>query len=74
MTELPVPSAYEQVPALTGRRPEMSYNLAHAYAQLSRDLSEGTQLTPDFAHAVRLQQLLDRIQNSDEAAPRAAEM
>jgi predicted dehydrogenase len=70
VTELPVPSAYERVPALAGRRQDIAYNLAHAYAQLFGDVSEGTQLTPDFAHAVRLHRLLDRIQSSDEAALR----
>jgi predicted dehydrogenase len=67
VSELPVPSTYERVAALAGRRQEMPYNLAHAYAQLFSDLSEGIQLAFDFVHAVRLHHLLDRIQNSDEA-------
>lgn len=61
VTSLPVPPTYEQVPALAGRPQEIAYNLAHAYAQLYRDMTDGTQLTPDFAHAVCLHHLLDRI-------------
>ena len=63
LTELPVPPSYERVPAFAGRQHETAYNLAHAYAQLHRDLSDGTQLTPGFAHAVRLHHQLDRIQS-----------
>lgn len=63
LTELPVPPAYERVPAFAGSGHEMAYNLAHAYAQLYRDLNDGTRLTPDFAHAVRVHRFLDRIQS-----------
>ena len=63
LTDLPVPRTYERVAAFAGRQHEMAYNLAHAYAQLYRDLSDGTQLTPNFAHATRLHHLLDQIQN-----------
>lgn len=63
LTELPVPPTYERVPRLAGRQQEMAYNLAHAYAQLHRDLNDGTQLVPDFAHAGRLHHLLERIRS-----------
>jgi predicted dehydrogenase len=63
LAELPVPPSYERVPAFAGRQHEIAYNLAHAYAQLRRDLSDGTRLTPDFAHAVRLHRQLDRLQS-----------
>jgi predicted dehydrogenase len=63
LTELPVPPAYEKVAALAGRPQEMAYTLAHAYAQLYRDLNDGTRLTPDFGHALRLHHLLDRIKS-----------
>jgi hypothetical protein len=46
----------------------MAYNLAHAYEQLYRDLSDAAALTPDFAHAVRCHRLLDDIQRSATAA------
>jgi predicted dehydrogenase len=67
LTELPVPSRYERVPALAGRQDEMAYNLAHAYEQLYRDLRDDTALTPDFAHAVRRHRQLQDIQRA--AAP-----
>jgi predicted dehydrogenase len=62
VTDLPVPPSYEQVAALAGRRQEIAYNLAHAYAQLHRDIADGTALTPDFGHAVRRHRLLDEVQ------------
>ena len=63
LTDLPVPSTYERVQALAGRQKEMGYNLAHSYEQLYRDLNDGTGLTPDFAHAVHLHQLLVEVQS-----------
>lgn len=68
LTELPVPPSYERVPGLAGRQHEIAYNLAHAYAQLRRDLSDGTQHTPDFAHAVRLHHLLEQMQSRESRA------
>ncbi|WP_037575724.1 Gfo/Idh/MocA family protein [Phaeacidiphilus oryzae] len=62
LTELPVPERYfEEVPAIAGLRGQPGYNVGAAYAQIGRDLAEGTSLAPDFAHAVRHQRLLDRI-------------
>ena len=61
VSELQVPLRYERVPALASRQHDVSYTLAHAYEQLYRDLTEGTNVTPDFEHAVRRHRLLDHI-------------
>ena len=43
-------------------------NVAHAYAQIQRDLTEGGSEVPDFAHAARHHRLLDRIERAAEHA------
>ncbi|MBP8538602.1 Gfo/Idh/MocA family protein [Streptomyces sp. MK37H] len=70
LTELPVPASYERLPRFTGRSAEYAYNVAYAYAQLHDDLTTGTRLTPDFAHAVRRHRLLDRVQESARTGAR----
>ena len=55
LAELPVPARYEHV--LAGRSAEPAYNVGHAYWDLLQDNSE----VPDFAHAVRLHELLAQI-------------
>ncbi|WP_206506085.1 Gfo/Idh/MocA family protein [Streptomyces chrestomyceticus] len=63
--ELPVPGSYDAaLPALAGRTTEVAYTVAHAYAQIRRDLTDGTHHAPDFAHAVRRHRLLDRIERT----------
>jgi hypothetical protein len=41
-----------------------AYTLAHTFQQLYQDITDGTALTPDFEHALRLHRLLDHIQRS----------
>lgn len=36
-------------------------NMAQAYRKFSQDILEGTSLTPSFADAVKLHQLLDTV-------------
>lgn len=62
LTEVPVPSDYEKVPALIDRFHEPSYALAHAYTALHNDLTGGTHTVPDFPHAVRRHRLLEGIE------------
>ncbi|MGW6703736.1 Gfo/Idh/MocA family protein [Streptomyces sp. NPDC054956] len=57
LVELPVPDRYRLVPGPAGP----ASVVAHAYAQLWTDLTEGTSTAPDFDHAVRHHRLLDRI-------------
>jgi predicted dehydrogenase len=69
-TELPVPGHYLRVPELADARDEMAYNVAHTYAQLREDLSNGTELAPGFAHAAHRQRLLDRIEHAAHTGER----
>jgi predicted dehydrogenase len=62
LTELPVPARYERV--LAGRSNEPAYNVAHAYTQLHEDITTGTNVVPDFAHATRLHRLLEDVATS----------
>jgi len=65
LTQLPVPARYDaNVPALASARDTMAYTVAHAYAQLHTDLTEGTRTIPDFTHAVRRHHLLDHVQQA----------
>lgn len=70
LTELPVPASYERLPRFAGRSTETAYNVAYAYAQLLDDLTTGTRLTPDFAHAAARHRLLDRVQESARTGAR----
>jgi hypothetical protein len=65
LAELPVPARYDaNVPALATARDTMAYSVAHAYAHLRADLTEGTHTVPDFTHAVRHHRLLDHVQQA----------
>jgi predicted dehydrogenase len=64
LSPLPVPAAYERVPALAGQTDAPGYVVAHAYAQLLDDLDDGTALVPDFDHAVRRHATLERIERA----------
>ncbi|MER7684887.1 Gfo/Idh/MocA family oxidoreductase [Streptomyces sp. NPDC097610] len=64
LTELTVPAAYEEVPALAGHSDQPSYAVAHAYAALFEDLVKGTHTVPDFPHAVRHHRFLDGVERA----------
>ena len=65
LAELPVPAHYDaNVPTLATARATMAYTVAHAYAQLCADLTEGTRTVPDFTHAARHHRLLDHVQQA----------
>lgn len=57
LSELTVPANYHTVP---GASAPWS-GVAHAYTQLRADIEDGTNVVPDFAHAVEHHRLLDRI-------------
>ncbi|WP_338698879.1 Gfo/Idh/MocA family oxidoreductase [Streptomyces sp. Q6] len=63
LTQLPVPDRYFD-PALEAVRGTQAYNVGAAYAQIRRDLADGTSVVPDFAHATRHHRLLDRIERA----------
>jgi predicted dehydrogenase len=68
---LPVPARYEQrVPQFAGRSNETAYNIAYAYAQLRDDITEGTNVVPDFDHAVRRHRLIDAVERAAETGQR----
>ncbi|MDT5371581.1 MAG: hypothetical protein QOC62_6012 [Mycobacterium sp.] len=68
---LPVPASYEQrVPQFAGRSNETAYNIAYAYAQLRDDITEGTNVVPDFDHAVRRHRLIDAVERAAETGQR----
>ncbi len=65
LTELAVPASYDDFPELSG---QPAHGVAHAYAQICRDLTEGTSVVPDFRHAREVHRLLDTIQDSAAAS------
>jgi len=68
---LPVPASYERrVPQFAGRSTETAYNIAYAYAQLRDDITEGTNVIPDFDHAVRRHRMIDAVERAAETGQR----
>ncbi|WP_306318570.1 MULTISPECIES: Gfo/Idh/MocA family protein [unclassified Streptomyces] len=63
LAQLAVPERYFE-PELAALRGTNAYNVGAAYAQLRRDLADGTSVLPDFAHATRHHRLLDRIERA----------
>ena len=64
LTELAVPERYDLLPELVGRQAEPIYGVAHTYARLRSDMTEGGERVPGFADAVRRHRLLDRIERA----------
>ncbi|OAH10468.1 Gfo/Idh/MocA family protein [Streptomyces jeddahensis] len=65
LSRLAVPERYFD-PALNELRGTPAYNVGAAYAQIQRDLTDGSSDVPDFAHAARHHRLLDRIERAAE--------
>ncbi|MEV5611543.1 Gfo/Idh/MocA family oxidoreductase [Streptomyces sp. NPDC052225] len=63
LAQLPVPDRYFE-PGLAALRGTDAYNVGAAYAQIRRDLADGTSVVPDFAHAARHHRLLERIERA----------
>jgi predicted dehydrogenase len=59
LEELPVPSHYDLAPTLNAD--SRATNVANAYAQVHRDLSEGTRQVPTFHDAVIRHQVLEQL-------------
>ncbi len=57
--ELPVPSAYHQIP--DSSLDFSVQDLAHLYAAFAHDRAHGTRTAPDFADAVALHRIIDAI-------------
>jgi predicted dehydrogenase len=56
-----LPAGLDRFPALSDQAP---HQLAHSYAQVVADLLTGSAAHPDFAHALRLHEVLAAIQTS----------
>jgi predicted dehydrogenase len=65
---LTLPDGYDAFPELAGTR---IHALTHAYAAVRDDLTLGTTVAPDFAHAVKRHRLLDAITRSAVTGRRA---
>ncbi|SDL14452.1 Gfo/Idh/MocA family protein [Streptomyces indicus] len=57
LSVLPVPERYLTLQGVNGP----AEAVAHAYTQVRSDIEHGTSVVPDFAHALKHHQLLDRI-------------
>ncbi len=64
LEDLPVPPRYTYV--LEGMPRGTPYNVGQMYYQFGRSIRAGEDGQPDFAEAVRLHQLIDRIQEASE--------
>jgi predicted dehydrogenase len=69
LAELPLPDGRDHYPQLADTR---IHALTHAYAAIRDDLTHGTSVVPDFAHAVRRHRLLDAITRSAATGRRVA--
>ncbi|MYT69859.1 MULTISPECIES: Gfo/Idh/MocA family oxidoreductase [unclassified Streptomyces] len=63
LAPLTVPEHYFD-PALAALRGTDAYNVGAAYAQIRRDVVDGTRVVPDFAHAARHHRVLNRIEHT----------
>jgi predicted dehydrogenase len=65
LTPLPVPEKYQLVAGLAVSDP--GYAVAHQYHHVLADLTTGSNEVPDFAHALRRHQVLEKISASHTA-------
>jgi predicted dehydrogenase len=69
--ELAVPVALRQKwPALTGLEGAPAFNVGRAYAAFAADIANGTDTVPDFADAVRRQEVIAAIERSAASGER----
>lgn len=62
--ELTIPDPYYWVPDSLKNDAGLVLNVAQAHSKFAKDIQEGTSLTPSFADAVKLHQLLDAVEKS----------
>ncbi|WP_141501129.1 Gfo/Idh/MocA family protein [Paenibacillus luteus] len=60
--ELTIPDSYYWVPESLKSDSGFVLNIAQAYHKFAQDIQKGTSLTPGFADAVKLHQLLDAVE------------
>ncbi|MNP33258.1 hypothetical protein D3C76_1264840 [compost metagenome] len=68
--ELTIPASYYWVPDSLKNDAGFVLNIAQAYHKFARDIQEGTSLTPNFADAVKLHQLLDAVEKAAQTGER----
>jgi predicted dehydrogenase len=69
--ELAVPAALTQRwPSVTSLKGAPAYNVGRAYAAFAEDLDNGTHTVPDFADAVRRQEIIAAIERSGVSGER----
>jgi predicted dehydrogenase len=68
VADLPVPGRFTPVPAAVPAGPPR--NVAAAYREFARAITQGQPATPDFAAAVRYHQLLEAIQRASDTGVR----
>ncbi|MFC0330882.1 Gfo/Idh/MocA family protein [Paenibacillus sepulcri] len=61
LSDIVIPSQFTEDIKAIPEGPARASNIGKFYASLARDLREGTNETPDFAHAVKRHQLYDTI-------------
>lgn len=70
LRELVIPDSYYTAPQSLKEDSGLVLNVAQAYRKFGQDIQEGTSLTPTFADAVKLHQLLDAIEKSARTGER----
>lgn len=70
LRELTIPDSYYSVPETLKDDSGFVLNIAQAYRKFAQDIAEGTSLTPSFADAVKLHQLLDAVEKAAETGER----
>jgi predicted dehydrogenase len=68
--ELTIPDAYYWVPDSLKNDAGFVLNVAQAHSKFAKDIQEGTFLTPSFADAVKLHQLLDAVEKAAQTGER----
>ncbi|AOZ93059.1 Gfo/Idh/MocA family protein [Paenibacillus crassostreae] len=68
--ELTIPDSYYRVPNSLKNDSGFVLNIAQAYSKFAQDIQEGTSLTPSFADAVKLHQLLDTVEKAAQTGER----
>ena len=68
--ELVIPDSYYWVPDSLKNDSGFVLNIAQAYRKFAQDVQEGTALTPTFADAVKLHQLLDAVELAAQTGER----
>ncbi|MBM7569072.1 Gfo/Idh/MocA family protein [Paenibacillus sacheonensis] len=66
LSEMEVPDRYTDIVKDIPESPAKFGNVGYVYASFAKDLREGTNITPDFAHAVKRHRLADTIVKANE--------